>query len=210
MSRRQFLRTLGITTAVTLLPILAGLLLWGRLPADLPIHWNAAGEIDNYASRGLTVFGLPALLVFFNAIVHVSLWRDPRSGNVPGILFALVGWFIPVLSCAVMAMIYASALGAALSVERVVPVGVGILLAAIGNYLPKCRPNHTVGIRIPWTLASSENWTRTHRFGGWLFLGLGLVMIAAGLCGRGAASLWLMPFFFAPILYSYILHRRGI
>ncbi|HAF86254.1 MAG TPA: hypothetical protein DCG32_07825 [Sphaerochaeta sp.] len=32
--------------------------------------------------------------------------------------------------------------------------------------MPKCKHNYTVGIRIPWTLASEENWNRTHRFAG--------------------------------------------
>ena len=31
-------------------------------------------------------------------------------------------------------------------------VFVGLIFIVIGNYLPKCRHNYTVGIRLPWTL----------------------------------------------------------
>jgi uncharacterized membrane protein len=30
----------------------------------------------------------------------------------------------------------------------------------------KMRPSYFMGIRTPWTLSSDENWTRTHRLGG--------------------------------------------
>ena len=33
----------------------------------------------------------------------------------------------------------------------------GLLFIVVGNYLPKCRQSYTIGIKLPWTLASEEN-----------------------------------------------------
>ena len=50
------LKTALITCGVCLLPILFGLIIYDCLPAQMPIHWNIAGEIDNYASKEIFVF----------------------------------------------------------------------------------------------------------------------------------------------------------
>lgn len=85
------------------------------------------------------------------------------------------------------------------------------MFAAIGNYLPKCRPNRTVGIRIPWTLGSEENWIATHRFAGKVWVIGGLIMVLAALLPEvpgiivtilAAAALSILP-----IAYSYRYHR---
>ncbi len=36
---------------------------WSRLPATVPVHWNAAGHVDGYSSRGAAVLGLALLAV---------------------------------------------------------------------------------------------------------------------------------------------------
>lgn len=55
-------KTLVFTTLLCLLPMAAGLFLWDRLPQEMPIHWNAAGQVDNYGSRALAVVGLPCIM----------------------------------------------------------------------------------------------------------------------------------------------------
>ncbi len=43
---------------------------------------------------------------------------------------------------------------------------VGILYLILGNFIPKVKPNYSIGFRIPWALNDSDNWYHTHRFGG--------------------------------------------
>ena len=40
--------------------------------------------------------------------------------------------------------------------SRLVTVAAGLLLAGLGNYLGKLRPNWFVGIRTPWTISSER------------------------------------------------------
>ena len=81
----------------------------------------------------------------------------------------------------------------------------------VGNYLPNCKPNRHMGIKLPWTFASEENWRRTHRFGGFVWVAAGICTLLAGMF----AQEWLM---FAPLLaaillptvYSWQLSRKQI
>jgi uncharacterized membrane protein len=66
----------------------------------------------------------------------------------------------------------------------------GVLFIFIGNWLPKCKQTYTLGIRLPWTLADEDNWNRTHRFAGPVWVVCGLVVMAGALIG--GAFLWVM------------------
>jgi len=93
----------------------------------------------------------------------------------------------------------------------VMPILVGLTLAIIGNYLPKCKQNYTIGIKIPWTLNSEENWNRTHRFAGRLWMVCGLAIMLTGFIGGFWVFLPIVLLMvLVPFLYSYILYRRGV
>ena len=43
---------------------------------------------------------------------------------------------------------------------------IGVMFIGLGNYMPKLKQNYTIGIKVPWTLNSEENWNMTHRMAG--------------------------------------------
>ena len=63
---KRNLKVLIISSIVTLLPIVAGLILWNQLPEQIPTHWNASGEIDGWSSKPFAVFGLPLIIRSFS------------------------------------------------------------------------------------------------------------------------------------------------
>ena len=70
-----------------------------------------------------------------------------------------------------------------------------------------------MGIKLPWTLASEENWNRTHRLAGHLWVACGILMALLTLLKIG--SFWLTPVIIAvmvlvPTIYSYSLYKKGI
>ena len=136
---------------------------------------------------------------------------DPKKENHSDKVLQLVLWIIPLLSVVLLAITYAVALGGEVQMEAVMPVLVGLVLTVVGNYMPKCKQNYTIGIKIPWTLHSEENWNRTHRFAGrlWVVCGLG-IMVTGFLGGFWYAMSLVLLMVLAPFLYSYLLHRRGI
>jgi len=208
---KKNLKTLIVTSILIILPVLAGIILWDRLPEQMPTHWNAAGDIDGWTSKPFTVFGLPLILLAAQWLCVLGTLADPKKENHPTKILHLVLWIIPVLSLVLGTITYATALGKAVRVEVIMPILIGLILAIIGNYMPKCKQNYTIGIKIPWTLNSEENWNRTHRFAGWLWTFSGIVVMLTGFLG----GFWIfliivLLMVLAPILYSYLLFRKGI
>ena len=74
---------------------------------------------------------------------------------------------------------------------------VGILYLILGNFIPKVKPNYSIGFRIPWALNDSDNWYHTHRFGGKCMVIGGIAMIA----------LVIVPCIL-PVVYSYMFYRK--
>ena len=208
---KKNLKVLIITSAVILLPVLVGVILWNQLPEQIPSHWNAAWEIDGWSSKPFAVFGLPLILLAAQWLCTLGIFADPKRASHPSKILHLVFWIIPVLSVVLHGITYATALGKNVPIEVVMPVFIGLLFAIIGNYMPKCKQNYTIGIKIPWTLNSEENWNKTHRFAGRVWVVCGLVIILSGFFGNVwcflAVALLMVA---APLIYSYMLHRKGI
>ncbi len=204
-------KILCITSILILLPILAGLVLWNQLPEQVPMHWNAQGEIDGWGSKVFLVFGMPLIFLGVQWLCALVTFADPKKKNHPDKVLHLVLWIIPVLNILLSVLTYFAAFGKDVQTEVVMPVFVGLLFVIIGNYLPKCKQNYTIGIKIPWTLNSEENWNKTHRFAGWLWVACGIVMMLTGFFGIFWVFFVLVfVMVLPPFLYSYILHRKGI
>ena len=204
-------KLLLITSLMILLPIAAGLVLWNKLPDQIPTHWNAAGQIDGWSSKPFAVFFLPGLMLAIQWLCVLGTAADPKKQNHPDKVLHLVLWFVPILGIVLSTLTYLAALGQEIRMEVIMPIVVGLVLTIVGNYLPKCKQNYTIGIKIPWTLNNEENWNKTHRFAGWLWTVCGLAITLSAFFGAfwiflGVVFVMIM----APIVYSYILHRKGM
>ena len=201
-----------LTTLVTLVPIIIGLILWNKLPQQIPTHWNAAGEIDGWSSKAFAVFGLPCILAGFHLLCLLVSSADPKKKNYAEQLWGIVFWICPVISLLVMGIMYASALGMELKVEKIMMLFVGVMFVIIGNYLPKCKQNYTMGIKIPWTLNDEENWNYTHRLGGKIWVGTGLVSLLSVLLPSTAMVVVFIAVMLVatlvPLICSYLFYRK--
>lgn len=202
-----------LTTLICLSPILLGLTLYDRLPEMIPTHFDLAGNPNGWSSRGMAVFGLPAFMAVLNLVCHLAESRlrgEKGRRAAPEIMFLLTDWLCPVLSLLIVPMCLFEGMGMSVPVGRISMLVVAILFVVMGNYLPKCRPNPYMGIKLPWTYASEENWYKTHRFGGKVWVVCGLLLIPAGLFSWE----WLLfPVIAAaavlPVGYSWMEHRKG-
>ena len=190
-----------------LIGILPGLVCYNRLPARIPIHWNIQGHPDDWAPKPFVVFVLPCLMLVMHLLFCVADSRLARSQSRP--VRRLTRLIVPLiaLTCECLAVLYACRL--LTDMARTALCLTAALLIVTGNYLPKTRPNHFFGIRLPWTLADEEVWRRTHHLGGWLFLVGGVVILILGLTGYTAAAFAVLAVVAAaPILYSGLLCFR--
>lgn len=208
---KKNLKVLIISSIVILLPILAGIILWDKLPQQVPCHWNVNNEVDGYCSKTFFVFFMPLILLALQWLCVIITSLDPKKQNHSNKMLNLVFWIVPAVNLVLAVITYFTALGIPLQIEIILPLFLGLIFLVIGNYLPKCQQNYTIGIKIAWTLNSEENWNRTHRFAGWVWTICSLIIMATSIL-----SVWwiiLANFIFmviAPIVYSFILYKKGI
>lgn len=194
---------------------LTGLAALVVLPNPAPIHWNAAGEVDGYGSPLLAALMAPAIVTVLAVLTPLLPRIDPRGERY----MAFAGTYHLIMNAIALFLTLthlvtiAYALGWPVPVATTISVGVGLLLAVIGNELGRVQPNFFVGIRTPWTLADPEVWRRTHRVGGRAFVALGALIalaplllppsLVAAVVGGGAVGVVVFVF-----VYSYWVWRR--
>ena len=167
--------------AVVAAGYLVGLVAYPRLPGPF---------LDQRISaRILVAFTLPTTALVIYRLFR-SLWMHDRirSGNgafesTYHAIVLRVLLFVLALHVLVMMQLTGAmdAGGLRLSADRAVVVLFGVVLVAIGNLLPRTRPNVAVGVRTTRTLANAQLWQQVHRAGGYATVGLGIVIALTGL-----------------------------
>jgi len=187
-------------------------ILYPQLPEQIPTHWNAAGEVDDYTAKPWGVIVLPLAALMCWGLMKVIPLISPkgfRTDGFQGVINVFQVAMVALLSVIAVLVLFAST-GADVPIESIVPLGVGLLFLILGNYMGKVRKNFFIGIRTPWTLASDEVWARTHRLGGWVFMLSGFLLMGAAFLPGMMIPLVVAVVIaaFAPVVYSYILYRR--
>jgi len=204
-----------LSSLAIFLPCIFGIIMWEELPLTLATHWGADGVADGTGSKAFAVFGIPAILFVFHWVcVLITLWDWKKRGEQSGKIFNLVLWIMPYVSALVSVIMYTVALGYEISFTAVTLLPLGLLFVVIGNYMPKVKRNHTMGIKVKWTLESDENWYATHRLAGkvWTVGGL-LLMLLAFIPSETVmvvSFIAIIPVTFIPVVYSYVFYRRQL
>ena len=53
---KKYKKMIILTTLLTGLPILIGLILWSKLPDSMATHWDVNGQANGWSSKASTVF----------------------------------------------------------------------------------------------------------------------------------------------------------
>lgn len=200
--------TLFITTVMCFIPVIFGVLVFERLPMQIPIHFDNGGNPDSYLSKTLAIFGLPILLAAINVYTHFRVNNEPKINNPSSTLKQAVKWVTPVISIIFIPLSLVIAMGAKLPIVMIGTALAGIVIVICGNYLPKNRQNYTLGIRLPWTLHSEKNWNKTNRFAGFVWVIGGLIIIANAFLVKWYVSIVVIVLLVVlPFLYSFMIFK---
>ena len=204
-------KLMGLTTIICLLPMFLGITLYDALPEMIPSQWGFSGEISSYMSKNSMVFYMPVFMALCNLVVHAAFYIDPKRANQSETLKKITAFIVPVISLIFIPLSYLAGLGVNINIVPIAMLILGVVFMLIGNYMPKCRQNYTMGIKVPWTLYSEENWNRTHRMAGKIWTAGGIIIIM---------STWFDMYYIiipvmvvmtvVPVVYSYMLYRKGI
>ncbi len=186
--------------------------LYPMLPEQIPTHWNFNGEVDDYTSKpwGVAILPMAALLVFaimrLIPIISPKGFRTDKFMDVVNVFTVTIVGFMS--GIAILVLLEAN--GQDVRINEMTFAGVGLMFIVLGNYMGKVRKNFFIGIRTPWTLASDEVWSRTHRLGGKVFVLTGIFMIVNSFVRFPGQTLVVAIVVAAliPVIYSYVIYRR--
>lgn len=177
-------------------------------------HFGKGGVANGWSSKGFAVFGIPLFCLAMHILCAFATILDPKQKGIHNKMYKLILLIVPVVSLICGAAIYGYVLSPDTNMGIFVELFVYLLFIVVGNYLPKCRQNYTVGIKLPWTLADEENWNRTHRLAGWLWMLCGLFLMIHAFINVGGYQVLFAVFavmIFLPTGYSlfyYLKHKK--
>ena len=204
-------RLIFITTLICLIPAFVGILMWNRIPDQIPIIWNAQGGVDRYAGKPIAVFGAPLLITALHLLSAFLIFRKSDNTKSNMKILRLLLWIFPIISLFIAVLTYSAVFGDSMNLSLITNVFMGLLLVSIGCYLPECPQNQSIGLRIPWTLADEANWKKTHQFAGPLWIAGGIVMILTAFLRITSTNFLvfvLLLIVVVPSVYSYRLHKK--
>lgn len=194
-----------------LLFALVNLLFYKKMPETLPTHWGFNNKIDGYSSKFTTLITTPLLLIFLNIFSCFMLDNDPKNKDKNNFVITIGKATIPLVMLITFVISVFYVLGKKINVMVIISIFVGFLLILIGNYLPKTKRNYTVGIKLPWTLNSDENWNKTHRLAGYFFILGGIFFLLTPFIGNEyLIFLTFMIIGIIPAIYSFYLYKNGV
>lgn len=206
---RKNLKTIIITSILTLSPLFVGLILWNKLPSQIPTHFNFNNEPDSFSSKGFAVFAIPLFMLAMHLVCVFATKLDPKMKSINDKIFTFVLFIIPATSLLVCTMIYPAALGKEINSGLYAMLFLGFIFTVTGNYLPKCKQSYTVGIKLPWTLDNAENWNKTHALAGKIWVAGGLLILATAFLENPVIFFVIVAVMVIfPTVYSYLLYRK--
>ena len=126
-------KSLFLSVAICLLPILIGVYYYDVLPEQIAVHFNVSGEPDNFVSKTRAIIDLPIFFAIVQVIISlvVDFDQTPKKGAL------IAKGIIPLISVLVQGVIVAYALDNKFNVPQLAVFIIGIVVIILGNYLPK-------------------------------------------------------------------------
>lgn len=200
---RQFLHDEWLQLVVIALFLVAGLAAMPFATERVPMQWNLRGQVNWYAPKEWGLLVIPLSMVF---VYGILFWREAldrsrqraEGGELSshGKATRTIRLVISMLVLILYMVQIASALGHHPDMGRLASSIGPFILAIVGNFFGKLKPNRYVGVRLPWTLKSETVWRKTHRVAGWLYTIVGLI--------AGVLCLMVPPGYAAPITAMWL------
>lgn len=184
-----------------------------QLPAEIATHFDFNGVPDNYSGK-LFVFVIPLLSLLFTFMAEYLPKLDPKGANYARFpkAYALIHWLVNLLLATVNVFIILYALGFEYNMGYFIAPTIGIMFMVIGNYMPKFKQSFFCGIKTPWALTDEENWYKTHRLGGKLWMLGGALLIIMPFLPETLGMILLfadiLVMVLVPTIYSYLIYKK--
>lgn len=205
----KFLIANALSFACLAAMVVVGIIMYPGLPETIPSQYSIDGEPENYVPKLLMIVIMPiayaATIVVINLMIRFSPEKFAMTNSMRAGEIIVFGTGLLLLASHVGLM---ASVGDIEKFHQYLAVGMACFLIISGNVIGKTERNFIFGIRLPWTLASMENWRATHRFAGKLMVISGVLLLSLsfywpslllnlvlGLSWLGVAAIYSFVFF---------------
>ncbi len=217
---------------ITLLPMVVTAIVLKFMPDKIPMHYNAAGEIDRWGSK-YEQFIFPVMILVFGVSFYLYIRhlqkksvdgktdkiRQEAANNHKVVYWTFLGLLV-MYNIMHYSFLYSAYLEASLGATHmkfdtmmVTTFLMGIFLVVIGNIIPKAKRNSTVGMRTGWSVHNDMTWATSNRFAGKAFVVAGIIIAIQALIFEGLAAIGIMLGIIVlvsivSIVYSYKMYKK--
>ena len=168
----------SVLWALIVVPYIYLAIIWNKLPAQVPTHFNFQGNVDSWSGKTSLLYLPGALGIGIYILMLLIPVLDPKRkiqqmGDKYFRFRLMLTFFFSLLATY---LLYISKTGSLKNPNMLIAL-IGALFAMFGNYFQTVRPNYFIGIRTPWTLESEQTWKKTHHLGGRLWMAGGVLVV---------------------------------
>ncbi|MCD2256373.1 DUF1648 domain-containing protein [Lactobacillus sp. CC-MHH1034] len=166
-----------ISSILTILPIVFGIIFYQQLPNKMAIHFGVDNTPNGFVTKPFAVFGILGLMLLLQllmiGIYHFKGAQQFGNPRMQVVYFSI----IPIISIVGYLVTIFYNLGTGVDVRRIIIFLVALIFIAIGNYLPTVEFESQQATHLFFTFKSKASWLRARRqlgytmfFGGWALL----------------------------------------
>jgi len=210
-----------INWILAFVPIIITMIVLPILPDKIPAHYGFDGNVTRFGSKyELLIMPIITIGMFFIWLLlekHLMKNKEkgPHSSQAIFWLNLMMTLTFTVLTFLFLYLAY-KGVGSIndFDYQKIVAIVLSINWIVIGNILPKLKQNGVIGIRTPWTLASENNWYKTHRIGGKIAVitgitsGLLCLFVFSGEVGIWVSLVSSIIMLVPIVIYSYLVYKR--
>ena len=216
-----------LTWGIALFPLMATAAAVNFLPEKVPVHYNAAGKIDNWGSRNFA-FIFPLIILIFTAIFEFVAIRmdtnayqdetaEQRAKQNAKVLRKLMPWIIGAMCAVQIVMLikmcadsHADISNMPIDGMRIYAFIFGLLFIPIGNMVSKTRRNGLIGFRVSWTLYNDITWQKSNFFGGVCLMLVGVFTMISTAFVSGIATMLLMVAYLTAAVVVMLVYAKRV
>lgn len=213
-----------------IITVISTILMLFVLPDIVPVHFDINGLADRWGSK-FELLILPVVLIacaFSIEPLKNSYIKKAKNSedekekaehlsnakvlNITSIitmfLFAIMN-FITLYNTYII--VYPDTTLPQFDMMRVVSIVMGIVIIALGNYMPKTRLNSNIGFRISWTMYNDITWNKSNRFASYVLMIAGAILAISSLLFESGAIVGMVSFLIGMVIviaYAYLVYSR--
>ncbi len=220
--------------AISILSLVLTAIVLQFMPDSVPMHYNLAGNVDRWGAKYENLL-FPAVIHLLSLHWHLFAAHFEKKaakaaaekeraealsnakvlkivGASMAAMFTIMQGFI-LYSAYMEAQVNASQSHA--DIGKVSCILAGAVLIILGNYMPKAKKNHIVGVRISWSMYNDTTWMKSNLFGGVATIIAGLLTIVTTVFVRSALAVVLLLVYILAatvitLIYSHKIYRAEL